>query len=71
MHDEFTWPDKGTGMSDVALDEAFRNGKDAHRGGVLRADNPFPELSDEALEWFEGWDDAKHDDLEATERDGR
>ena len=51
-------------MTDHKMNEAFQKGKDANRSGVPRECNPFPEASDEWLEWSEGWDDAKHDDID-------
>lgn len=55
-------------LTERELGNAFRKGKDANRSGMPRDENPFPEGSEVRDEWFEGWDDAKHDDIDDVEK---
>jgi hypothetical protein len=41
---------------------AYYEGEHAYRDGKPDTDNPYPEDSDEALDWEDGWYDAMDED---------
>lgn len=40
--------------------EAYEEGREAFRNGLTDADNPYPNGSDEAMDWFDGLSDEEN-----------
>lgn len=45
----------------IERSEAYEEGREAFRLGLNDADNPYPNGSDEAMDWFDGLSDEENE----------